>query len=299
MPDTTPEILVLEIDVNMIKLALADLDDTLIPFGAACASDHARAAIHSVHDAGMFFGPVTGRVPAAMEWMFSGDATCYSTGAFANGQIVKVEGEVIQLVTLQGCYLQRVAKVLDEIGLDAWLAVYSPTDLSDVSIVTTRPQSVIDNPPKTWGSEIHGIVESVSPGPYVKANVQFCCSREQISMIRDCLARRIPELRFVFPSLVAEVLDVNVGEWDKGDAVRLIAKRLSVSLDEVVVFGDSENDLSMIEAVPNSVAVANAASSVLDAACWHIGPAGDDAVASALLDLVEAAKTGRTPSFMR
>jgi hypothetical protein len=214
LPDALPEALVLEIDVNMIKLALADLDDTLIPFGAACASDHARAAIHFMHDAGMFFAPVTGRVPAAMEWMFSGDVSCYSTGAFANGQIVKVKGEVIQLVTLQGCHLQRVAEVLDEIGLDAWLAVYSPTDLSDVNIVTTRSQSVIDNPPKTWGSEIHGIVESVSPESYVKANVQFCCSREQISVIRDRLARSVPELRFVFPSLVAEVLDVNVGEWE-------------------------------------------------------------------------------------
>ena len=68
----------------MIKLALTDLDNTLIPTGAPHASLHAIAAIHAMLDAGLYFGPVSGRVPAAMRWMFGGDETCSRTGAFVN-----------------------------------------------------------------------------------------------------------------------------------------------------------------------------------------------------------------------
>ena len=57
----------------MIKLALTDLDNTLIPFGQGCASDYTRNAFHVALDAGVRVGPVTGRVPAAMRWMFDGD----------------------------------------------------------------------------------------------------------------------------------------------------------------------------------------------------------------------------------
>ncbi|MEE0027476.1 MAG: HAD hydrolase family protein, partial [Atopobiaceae bacterium] len=51
--------------------------------------------------------------------------------------------------------------------------------------------------------------------------------------------------------------------------------------------------------VPNSVAMANATPAAAEAARWHIGPSSQDAVADALLDVVDAAKTGGMPAFMR
>ena len=80
--------------------------------------------------------------------------------------------------------------------------------------------------------------------------------------VRDLLRREVPELSFVLPSLTARVIDVNVAGWDKGDGVRLIARELGIPIDQVAVFGDSENDLAMIESVPSSVAVANASEAV-------------------------------------
>jgi hydroxymethylpyrimidine pyrophosphatase-like HAD family hydrolase len=43
----------------MIRLALTDLDDTLIPFGASSASAYSVAAVHTLLDTGLHFGPVT------------------------------------------------------------------------------------------------------------------------------------------------------------------------------------------------------------------------------------------------
>ena len=79
----------------------------------------------------------------------------------------------------------------------------------------------------------------------------------------------------------------------------MLVDELGISRDEVAVFGDSENDLSMIVAVPNSVAVANADEQVTAAARWHIGASADDAAADALFDIADAAITGALPMFMQ
>jgi hydroxymethylpyrimidine pyrophosphatase-like HAD family hydrolase len=55
----------------------------------------------------------------------------------------------------------------------------------------------------------------------------------------------------------------------------------------------------MLEAVPNSVAVANASEQISAGTRWHIGASADDAVADALFDIAGAAAEGSMPSFMR
>ena len=104
---------------------------------------------------------------------------------------------------------------------------------------------------------------------------------------------------FVFPSLTAPLVDISPHGWSKGSAVQVLVEVLGITIDEVATFGDSENDLSMIEGIPNSVAVANAGDQIKQAARWHIGASADDAVADALFDIAAAAKTGAMPSFMQ
>lgn len=281
----------------MIRLVLTDLDDTLIPFGVGHTSARANRAIHALLDAGAHFGPVTGRIPASMGTMFCEDEECYRTGAFANGQVVSIDGEVVQRTLIEGALLRRVAGLLDDLCANAWLAIYDSDDLRNVNLVTAHPERIRANPPATWGVSVFGVVSDVEDRGYLKANLQCSCDRDEMTYVRDRLRRSIPELRFVFPSMTAKVIDINPGDWEKGDSVRLIAARLGVSIDEVVVFGDSENDLSMMRAVPNSVAVANADEAVAAAARWHIGDVRDDAVAIALEDIASACARGGVPSF--
>ena len=44
----------------------------------------------------------------------------------------------------------------------------------------------------------------------------------------------------------------------KGSALQALAKSLNIPMDEVMVFGDSDNDLSMLKAAGVSVAMGNA-----------------------------------------
>lgn len=283
----------------MIKLVLTDLDDTLIKNGLPRATDHALAGIHAMLDAGLRFGPVSGRIPSDLGWMFDDDAACYATGAPVNGQMIYVDGELVHVETLDGAELNRLSRLVSSIP-DACLAVYDITTSSEegsgyfVSPSAEHAQGCMNLFP-----HFKRFVPELTEKTYVKANLWCGGDRDHITYVRDMLREEFPSMDFVFPSPTAPIIDISPAGWSKGTAVRYLARELGLELEEVAVFGDSENDLSMIEAVPNSVAVSNASDEVARAARWHIGSSASDAVADALFDIAAAAATHEMPTFMR
>lgn len=283
----------------MIKLALTDLDDTLIKNGLPRATDHALEGIHAMLDQGLHFGPVSGRIPRAMGWMFNDDEPCYATAALSNGQMIYIDGELVHAESLDGGELNRLAEFLSHIP-QACLTIY------DVYAPREEDSGYFVSPNAEHREECHTIFSHIKPGvshldapTYIKANIWCAGSREHLTEVRDMLRDEFESMDFVFPSPTAPLIDISPAGWSKGTAVRYLASELGIGLDEVATFGDSENDLSMIEAVPNSVAVSNASEDVLAAARWHIGASADDAVADALFQIANAAKSDQMPAFMR
>ena len=291
--------------ISMIKLALTDMDDTLVAAGRDGASKRAVDAIRSMQAAGLHFGPVSGRQPGAMGWMFEGHPECFSTGAFCNGQVMFVDGEVAAAHTSDSAALMRLAEWLEEETDDTFLKVYElgRDFMDDGSFCVTRDPGRVRRALGTGGNawlkgEDAPCRFDVGDAPVYNANVWSAGSREYLAGLRERIAAEVPELELVFPNNRVRLLDITPADWNKGSAVVELARILGLSLDEVAVFGDSDNDMPMIEAVPNAVAVANANEAVTRAARWHIGAAADDAVADALLEIAACAATGRMPSFM-
>ena len=81
-------------------------------------------------------------------------------------------------------------------------------------------------------------------------------------------------------------------------ALPMLLDAMGISQDEVVFFGDAENDLALMGALRNSVAVANATPAAAAAARYHIGRCDEDSVAAALEEIACATREGRTPRFM-
>lgn len=282
----------------MIKLVLTDLDDTLIRNGLPRATDHALEGIHAMLDAGLHFGPVSGRIPRAMGWMFNNDEACYATAAYSNGQIIYLDGELVHVERLDGPELNSIAEMLSHIP-QCVLTIY------DINAPVEDDAGYFVSPDRKHLAECHeafphirGDALRLDEPTYVKANIWCAGSREHVTEVRDMLREEYPSMEFVFPSPTAPLIDIMPAGWTKGTAVQFLAKELGITLDEVAVFGDSENDLAMIEAVPNSVAVSNASEEVARAARWHIGASADDAVADALFQIAEAARTRTLPTFM-
>lgn len=281
----------------MIRLALTDLDDTLVPLAQhGLAPARAIEAIHEVIDAGLRFGPVTGRVPSDVHRTFGGDERCYATGAFANGQMVRLDGEVIHREFCPMEALQRVADIMDDVGEGA-LALYDVEGTGNAAwFVSRSPERVASGFGWALGSyESRPVVEA----PSLKANVHVEGTRDHLVRVRDLLRDEVPDLDFVFPSRTAPLIDITPRGYGKGSAVVLLAEALGIGVDEVVTFGDSENDVTMLSAVPNSVVVANGSEEAKRVARWRIGPSADGAVSDALLDIAAAARIGSMPAFMR
>lgn len=279
----------------MIKLVLTDLDATLIPAqdrGVATAAT--CEAIAAVIGAGVHFGPVTGRTPAVTGFAFPAFPEAYGTGAFANGQVICLDNQVIHRAWCEVGPLQRVADILDELHEGA-VTLYDLEGDRGAWYVSREPGRL--GASSDYGVDIREVADHVD-APVLKANVRLEASREHLTEVRDMLRESVPELDFVFPAADAPLIDITPAGVGKGSAVGILAAALGLSLDEVAVFGDSENDLSMLEAVPNSVAVANATPEVAETARWHIGSAFDHAMDDALLEIAAAAREGRMPAFM-
>ncbi|MBQ6394922.1 MAG: HAD family phosphatase [Atopobiaceae bacterium] len=285
----------------MIKLALTDLDNTLIAFGNERTSERGIEAFHAMMDAGLHVGPVTGRVPAAMRWMFRGDEACARTGAYVNGMIVYVDGEPIRTETIPGELLNGIGDFIRDID-GAALAVCDldrVTGSSDgeISYLGATAEELARHD-AFFGWSSYNVVDHLDWKSAIKTNLRCDLPSEQTVALRDELCRAFPELDFVFPLTGGPFIDIVPAGWGKGQAVELLIECLGVTPDEVVAFGDSENDLAMLRAVGNPVAVGNAAADVKAASKWVLADACEDPVPDALFDIAHAAVSGRMPAFM-
>ena len=138
--------------------------------------------------------------------------------------------------------------------------------------------------------------------PVVKAGI-VCLDPGRLTQLQRQLGEMCPDL--IFPNTVVNWMDVSLRDWNKGDGVKILQRVLGLADEEVCVFGDADNDLGMLNAVPNSCAVANANENAARAARWHVGASADDGVAIALEQIAEAGRiyneTGEDvlPAFMR
>lgn len=81
------------------------------------------------------------------------------------------------------------------------------------------------------------------------------------------------------------LIDITDSDTDKGTGIRRLRKLLGVRKNEVVVFGDSENDLSMFAETSRSYAVGNAPDPVREKAAAVIPSNNENGVIVALKEL--------------
>ncbi len=79
-----------------IRLILADIDRTLLPWGLDAVPPRTRAAMHHAMEAGIHVGPATGRGFDWLSPLFSGDVACFRTCVATNGNQVFLDGRKIR-----------------------------------------------------------------------------------------------------------------------------------------------------------------------------------------------------------
>lgn len=92
--------------------------------------------------------------------------------------------------------------------------------------------------------------------------------------------------RFEIAASDVDMQDISPRGVNKGAGVRALAEGLHLSLDEIAVVGDNENDVTMFEAVPLSYCMDHASAQVLSRARQSVG-----SVAEALARALESEVT--------
>lgn len=279
----------------MIKLVLSDLDSTLLWEGEQhVVTPFALKAIHTLQDAGVHFAPATGRIYRDLDFMFAGDVRSYSTAVTSNGQLVYLDGELVDSTPIAHEELEGVREALSNVP-DAYLVV----EYGGQKMAVDAPLDfVLAHPDNFW--RVEKTLPEVPQEPCFKANVRVIAPEFSRALeVRDALAQQFGTLDFTCPMPGVGHLDLTPKGFGKEHGGDFLMERLGLFPEEVCCFGDAENDLSLLTHYPNSVAVANAVPAVKETARWHIGPANEDSVAHALLDIAEATPAGLMPSFMR
>lgn len=266
-----------------IRLILTDIDGTILPEGHAVVSCRTREAFRVAARAGMRMGPASGRGISHVLPAFGGDESCVATALATNGMQVYLDGALIHEEHLDHGELVRVAEALHDLP-HAGLIVF---DEGTPLLVEGRRQDLAASFP-LYASEAKA-GEGVPPFAVVKANVFTSEGLAATRRLKDLLEREVPGLEFNIP--VPGFVNLTPVGYSKASGVDILCDALGISIGQVVVFGDSGNDLEMLAHVPDSVAVENATAEAHEAARWHIGPCDQESVAQA----VEVLAAGEWP----
>lgn len=280
----------------MIKLVLSDVDGTLIPLARGIASERTMRAIELVQEAGVRFGLSTGRDVMELKKLFGGNDIAFRTGILSNGKKIMVDGRLARLTLVDTEALQRMVDLVSEYpGTFVTAYPLRSDETNPVYCMGVRAEDLV---PWSKTYAFTGIVASCVPDIEV-LGATIACPDDQDVMdeIKARGSELCPEFDYVQPA--PHWCDILPRGLNKGTALKMLLDEVGVSPDEVVVFGDADNDLAILNAVENSVAVLNATPAAKAASRWHIGACEDDAVAMALEDIARCAHTGETPSFMR
>ncbi|MGI6756012.1 MAG: HAD family hydrolase [Atopobiaceae bacterium] len=263
----------------MVQLILTDIDGTILPAGHEQLGDKILSAFHTALDAGIAIGPSSGRGSDWLKTIFREDTACFDTAVATNGLEVYLKGTTLRQLILPReliCQLVDAVKDVPKSGVICFSG-YNPFLLcgrrEDLALAVPRYAETCQE------------VGEVPHTTIVKANIFTLCPEEETLALARRLTQEIDglDLDFGMPTL----LNVMPHGINKASGIDLLVKAMGIDIHDVVVFGDANNDLSMLNHVPNSVAVANATEEAKAAARWHIGSCADDAVADAIFSLAQ------------
>lgn len=266
-----------------VKLILTDIDGTILPRGRRQVSARTVAAFHAALDAGIAVGPASGRGFSWIPEFFGGDAECCATALATNGMQVYLGGQMVMEQTLDPAALEHLRAIVAETPGAGLVCFDDATPL----LVEGSLEVLASHFPAY--AERCRVTRALPDFPVVKANVFTGAGEAAATELVARLNGEVPE--FDVDRAMPTYSNIMPRGWNKGTAVAWTAERLGVGLDQVVVFGDADNDLPMFAAVENSVAVAGATPEAAAAAHWHVGACEDDAVAAA----IEALAAGAWP----
>ena len=247
--------------MNPIKIIFFDIDGTLVDSAIGRIPAKTFEALNRLREKGILLCIATGRSPAVLPDFrgFRFDAYCTF-----NGSLCYTENKTIHSNPLSS---KDVAKVLENaasIGRPVSVATRNrmaangiDKDLTDYYLLADLTLTIADDFDKVCQGEVYQMMLGCRPSDH------------------DAILRGVTDVKIVVSwDRAADVIPVSSG---KGGSIGKILAYFNLDASQALAFGDSYNDIEMLQSVGTGVAMGNAAArlkEIADDVCGNVSEDG-------------------------
>ena len=260
----------------MIKVLIFDIDDTLVKGDEGTVKKSSVEAINRAHEKGCKIIVATGRgyylIQKDVIAKLPVDYYVTVNGSCINDR----DGSVIRSYTMNDEDVEEIVRICLErnysfaIKFDDSLRCYNNYEdfcqkycLYGVDRSTIIDETAARNYHRTHGNTLDFFVYSDHNEAYE-------------------LKEQFPNVKFVCPTVGLDACEALMGGLSKGRSIKELVESLGYTLDECMSFGDSENDIEMIEMCATGVAMGNALDRLKESADYVTDDIDHDGIYNAL-----------------
>lgn len=248
------------------KLLFIDIDGTLTKGGENIPPKSALQAIKATQEKGNLVFLCTGRnrgmLAPLLQYNFDGYVGC-------GGGLVEVQGNIIYDHPMTSAQRDLAMKVLKDNGvfrtIESKDVTYGDENLGSFLEAKNETNSEIERWRKALSESLGIVPISTYDGHPIYKVVIMCEKEEQLSEARKYLEK---DFNFVIHEIKEHNSCLN-GDlvnraFDKGRAIQKVCDYLQIPIEDTYGFGDSMNDLEMLEIVGHSICMGNGAQALKD-----------------------------------
>ena len=245
------------------KLIFLDIDGTLTPAGSNTPPESAMRAVKLAQARGHKVFLCTGRNPAMLAPVL---ALGFDGAVAGAGGYVFTRDKVLFDCPMKKDDFETAMRLLKENGvfrtIEAKDATWGDEDLGDFLAEAGDGNSELVRWRKALAEQLNIRPMSEYDGSPIYKIVIMCREMSQLEPAKQALEK---DYNFVVQDLAARNClngELINRQFDKGKGVRIVAEYYGIGLEDTVGFGDSMNDLEMIETVGYSVCMDNGSPSL-------------------------------------
>ena len=248
--------------MNPIKIIFFDIDGTLVDPATRCIHPKTYEALNRLQKKGILLCIATGRSPVVIPNFgdFRFDAFCTF-----NGSLCYTENEIIHSNPLSPNDVSQVLKNAASIGRPVsvatrdWMAANGiDKDLTDYYLLADLALTIADDFDAVCQKEVYQMMLGCRPA-------------DHDSILQGTTGIKIA----VSWERAADVIPISSG---KGRAIAKILKYFHLDPSQAMAFGDSYNDIEMLQAVGTGIAMGNAAERLKELADDVCGSVSEDGI---------------------
>ena len=240
------------------KLIFLDIDGTLTSPGSNVPPESAMAAIRKAQANGHKVFLCTGRNPGMLAPVL---ALGFEGAVAGAGGYVFAGDKVLFDCPMEPEHFETGMRLLQETGvfrtIEAKDVTWGDEDLGDFLAQAGEGNSELVRWRKALAEQLNIRPMSEYDGRPIYKIVFMCKTAEQLAPAREALEK---DYNFVVQDVAAHQClngELINRKFDKGRGVRIVADAFGVDIADTIGFGDSMNDLEMIETVGYSVCMDN------------------------------------------